>query len=196
MCVLPAGLPRSGSSSHWSQCVTLPPPHHTQYDWDGFSQILVDQELIVIIIENRVMTWKVALANGCKYQPNKSNTSMPSSMSPPRDIILMHVPEQYEVSISWFQHLSEIKLELVPGKPNFGNTIVDILPTVSMKPLLVNNIHGSRHVQISLISGVSISELIIDHQQLQCVKMIQFLNEIECIHTMNFSHILHKSLSS
>jgi WD40 repeat protein len=51
---------------------TTPVPRRAPgHDWDGVSRILVDKELVVIIVGNRVMTWKVGPAGGREYQPKK-----------------------------------------------------------------------------------------------------------------------------
>lgn len=51
---------------------TTPVPRRAPgHDWDGVRRILVDKELVVIIVGNRVMTWKVGPASGREYQPKK-----------------------------------------------------------------------------------------------------------------------------
>lgn len=53
-----------------------PAPGH---DWDIVSRILVDNEFMVIIVGNRIMTWKVGQADGREYQykkPKHANTKM------------------------------------------------------------------------------------------------------------------------
>lgn len=46
-----------------------PAPGH---DWDVVSRISVDKALVVIIVGNRVMTWKVGQVNGREYQHKKT----------------------------------------------------------------------------------------------------------------------------
>lgn len=53
-----------------------PAPGH---EWDIVSRILMDKELVVIIVGNRVMTWKVGHADGREYQhkrPKHANARM------------------------------------------------------------------------------------------------------------------------
>ncbi|KAF9231506.1 hypothetical protein BU15DRAFT_90890 [Melanogaster broomeanus] len=44
-------------------------------DWDSVSQILLDQELVVIVVGNRVMTWIIGKASGREHQRKKSKHS-------------------------------------------------------------------------------------------------------------------------
>ena len=76
-----------GSSVVWEsltlepmRCFTTPAPRPAPgHDWDAVSRILVDNELVVIIVGNRVMTWKIGTANGRDHQhkrPKHANTKL------------------------------------------------------------------------------------------------------------------------
>ncbi|KAF8555174.1 WD40 repeat-like protein [Imleria badia] len=62
------------------RCFTTPAPRPAPgHDWDAVSRILVAKELVVIIVGNRVMTWKVGPANGREHQrkrPKHANTKL------------------------------------------------------------------------------------------------------------------------
>ncbi|KAG9310886.1 hypothetical protein JVU11DRAFT_8742 [Chiua virens] len=55
------------------RCFTSPAPRPAPgHDWDGVSRILVDKEFIIIVVGNRVLTWKVGHGSGREYQHKKT----------------------------------------------------------------------------------------------------------------------------
>ncbi|KAG8215422.1 hypothetical protein J3R82DRAFT_9030 [Butyriboletus roseoflavus] len=88
-----------------------PAPGH---DWDTVSRILVDKELMVIIVGNRVMTWKVGQANGREYQhkkPKHANTKMNIATKGHR---------QYEMHKDIAESCMELDYERAHTQRNYG----------------------------------------------------------------------------
>ncbi|KAI9568749.1 WD40-repeat-containing domain protein [Boletus coccyginus] len=100
-------------------------------DWDVVSRILVDKELMVIVVGNRVMTWKVGPACGRQpYQhkkPKHAKTKLSvitkghrkSSRPRPRHA-LTRVPEQYEMSKDIAESYMELEYERAHTQRTYG----------------------------------------------------------------------------
>lgn len=77
----------NGSTAVWEslalepmRCFSSPVPRPAPgHDWHAVSQILLDKEQLVVIVGNRVMTWKVGPANSREHQhkkPRHANTKL------------------------------------------------------------------------------------------------------------------------
>lgn len=75
-----------------------PAPGH---DWAAVSRILVDKQLVVIIVGNRVMTWKVAQGSGREYKhkrPKHANNKMNLTTKGHRKPVLHHPHSSFDQS--------------------------------------------------------------------------------------------------
>ncbi|KIJ64306.1 hypothetical protein HYDPIDRAFT_90798 [Hydnomerulius pinastri MD-312] len=81
-------------------------------DWDSVGKILLDKELIVIIVGNRVMTWKVGQVSGREYQHLKSRNAHAKKN------LISKGHQQYEMH----KDISESRKELEYEKAHFQRT--------------------------------------------------------------------------